>query len=364
MRTLVLLNLSLMAFSVMGGKKKFQRLDMERYLKLNEQIEYLKQLSEWAGPSFNLTVVGNTYIKGKPWQNDLYLVEIGSDSDPVLFFDCGIHAREWISSATCLYLIENLATQFKEANSTDKKPIHNYQWVFMPMLNPDGYNQSHAEDRFWRKNVRPFSAMNISHKSEKVCRCTENPDDCRGVDLNRNFPSGWGKGNKRFQIESSYPCMEIYKGEEPLSEPETKTMHEQVSLRVDKILGAFSVHCYGMEIYYPKGWLKEKDKNQINSEQREKLEDFANYFNKFLDFGIGSVDALLGTTFLEGGSSDDYYFSHMNISYSYTIELNPHTDDYDTGFELPPEEILSVGNKTWTAIQRMAEKFDMLNESC
>ena len=26
--------------------------------------------------------------------------------DPVMFFDCGIHAREWISSATCLYLIQ------------------------------------------------------------------------------------------------------------------------------------------------------------------------------------------------------------------------------------------------------------------
>jgi hypothetical protein len=26
--------------------------------------------------------------------------------EPMMFFDCGMHAREWISSATCLYIIQ------------------------------------------------------------------------------------------------------------------------------------------------------------------------------------------------------------------------------------------------------------------
>jgi len=295
--------------------------------------------------------------------NDIYLVEIGSDSDPVLFFDCGIHAREWISSATCLYIIQNLAIQFKKAKKGNKLSVLNYQWVFMPMMNPDGYNQSHVVDRFWRKNTRPFSTMNISRKTEEICRCTDDPEECRGVDLNRNFPSGWGKGTKRFERESTLPCFEIYKGHTPLSEPETQAMHKQVSLRTDRILGAFSIHCYGMEIYYPKGWLHEDHEDQIKGATKKKIEQFANYFNKFLKFGVGSVYSLLGETYLEGGATDDYYYSHMNITYSYTIELDPHIDDFETSFELPAEKILPVGKKVWTAVKRMAEKFDMVCDS-
>ena len=30
------------------------------------------------------------------------------DLDNILFFDCGIHAREWIAPATCLYVIEGV----------------------------------------------------------------------------------------------------------------------------------------------------------------------------------------------------------------------------------------------------------------
>jgi hypothetical protein len=46
-----------------------------------------------------------------------------------------------------------------------------------------------------------------------VCRCDENPEDCLGVDLNRNFPSGWGLGSTKFMEDSSLPCMEMYKGQ-------------------------------------------------------------------------------------------------------------------------------------------------------
>ena len=108
-------------------------------------------------------------------------------SDPILFFDCGIHAREWISSATCLYLIQegriliwvneqvkchhsnyivsSKNFQFKFSLSQklvlifDNKsmiesmdslskylPLLNYQWQFVPLLNPDGYQKSHMTD--------------------------------------------------------------------------------------------------------------------------------------------------------------------------------------------------------------------------
>ena len=35
---------------------------------------------------------------------------------PILFFDCGIHAREWISPATCLFLIQDWRANWKARN--------------------------------------------------------------------------------------------------------------------------------------------------------------------------------------------------------------------------------------------------------
>ena len=98
-----------------------------RYLDLAQQVAFLETLASRAPASMDLQVsrssspvdqvIGNTAIQGKEFQNDLYRVTIGDASgvlhtshtwppDPVLFFDCGIHAREWISPATCNFIIQ------------------------------------------------------------------------------------------------------------------------------------------------------------------------------------------------------------------------------------------------------------------
>ena len=75
-----------------------------------------------------------------------------------MFFDCGIHAREWISPAACLQMIEvphisslhcdkmftlqNLVDLFSgRSNSSSMEELLEYQWQFVPVLNPDGYQR-------------------------------------------------------------------------------------------------------------------------------------------------------------------------------------------------------------------------------
>ena len=87
------------------------------------------------------------------------------------------------------------------------------------------------------------------------------------MDLNRNFPGGWGEGYKDFVKESIEPWTSVYKGvnrkknsqchlKHPyglaLSEPETKALDKHMGRIKDKTLLAISMHSYGKDIYYPK----------------------------------------------------------------------------------------------------------------
>lgn len=84
----------------------------------------------------------------------------------------GIHAREWISPAVSLYIIDQLVSN---ADGLAER----YNFYILPSVNPDGYEYSHSSDRMWRKS-----------RSE-----TGSSVGCKGVDLNRNFDFHYGGSN-------------------------------------------------------------------------------------------------------------------------------------------------------------------------
>lgn len=93
-----------------------------------------------------------------------------SENNPAIFIEANIHAREWISSATSLWIINEILT----TNDPEiRQLVDSVTWFFVPIANPDGYHFTHVEDRLWRKTR---SIHNIL---------------CRGVDPNRNFGYNW-----------------------------------------------------------------------------------------------------------------------------------------------------------------------------
>lgn len=88
-----------------------------------------------------------------------------------VFIEANIHAREWISSATATYVINELLTS---TNAEVRRMAQSYTWYIIPVANPDGYEFSHTNTRMWRKTRRP-----------------NNLGICTGTDPNRNFDFQW-----------------------------------------------------------------------------------------------------------------------------------------------------------------------------
>ncbi|TOF75441.1 carboxypeptidase, partial [Vibrio parahaemolyticus] len=75
-------------------------------------------------------------------------------SKPVIWIDCGIHAREWISTATCQYFLDQLTAGYGN-DSQVTTLLDSYDFHIMPCTNPDGYVYTWTVDRLWRKNRVP-----------------------------------------------------------------------------------------------------------------------------------------------------------------------------------------------------------------
>lgn len=55
-----------------------------------------------------------------------------------ILIDAGIHAREWITISVALYVIQQLV----ERDAVNARMLRNFDWIILPLLNPDGYEYS------------------------------------------------------------------------------------------------------------------------------------------------------------------------------------------------------------------------------
>ena len=83
----------------------------------------------------------------------------------------GIHAREWIAVSVGLNMIDRLVNEFRKVAETGQRnDITNVDWYIMPLLNPDGYEFSHANasNRLWRKNrsINKSNDFNVNQERE------------------------------------------------------------------------------------------------------------------------------------------------------------------------------------------------------
>jgi murein tripeptide amidase MpaA len=122
------------------------------------------------------------------------------EDEPTFLMVSGHHSREIVTPVLALYAVDRLTALYGADPAVTRIVDENEIWI-APVWNPDGYDYVFNRDNLWRKNRRVFP-MGI------------------GVDLNRNYPFGWHNPCSG----SNQPSSNKYKGPEPASEAETKTM--------------------------------------------------------------------------------------------------------------------------------------------
>lgn len=222
------------------------------------------------------------------------------------------HAREWIAAMTTMCVAERLV---READTDDevRAVVEGSEVWVVPVVNPDGYQYAWGQDRYWRKNRRG------SH----------------GVDLNRNWGVAWGgtgsSGNKR---------SDVYRGDGPFSEPETRALRdlarrEQVKLHVD-------FHAYGQLVLYP--W----NHSSRRSDDHERLTAIGDTMASAIAHEHGLRYRLIRGVELypAAGTMTDYLYGEAD-ALSFTIELRPRSG---SGFVLPPDQIKPTCDEGFAAV--------------
>ncbi|XP_020039390.1 carboxypeptidase A5 isoform X2 [Castor canadensis] len=153
----------------------------------------------------------------------------GGFQRPAVWIDTGIHSREWITHATGIWIAKKIVSVHgKDLILTD---ILKAMDIFIEIVtNPDGFAFTHSMNRLWRKNKSSRPGI-----------------FCIGVDLNRNWKSGFG-GNG----SNKNPCSETYHGPWPQSEPEVAAIVKFITHHGNfKVL--ISIHSYSQMLMYPYG---------------------------------------------------------------------------------------------------------------
>jgi len=237
-------------------------------------------------------------------------------SRPVVFFEAGIHAREWIAPMTAVYLMEQLVVNYHSHYELQKIDI-----IILPVTNPDGYEYTHGFQRLWRKTRSPIANST-----------------CVGVDANRNFAHEWRV--------STNPCSETYGGLEPFSEPEAAIVSDVIARYDSQIKLYVAIHSYGQYFLYPWGYDFVKIDNWEDHEMVGNIFAYAVREVNGTSYTVGNAAIELYTGY---GFSDDYA-AFKGIEISTTIEL-PGGGSY--GFDIPASRIESVVQETWAGLEEM-----------
>ena len=247
---------------------------------------------------------------------DLKIIHLSTNrtaGKKTLWFDGGLHAREWVTTPTVTYIADTLLRGYG-TNSDATQLLDNFDVIVCPIINVDGVDFTWAEDgdRMWRKT-----------------RSENSRDRCVGTDPCRNFDYEWAGAGA-----SGNECSDTYYGPSAASEPEVQAVQNYVCGHNDTIQLYINFHSYSQLWLSPWGYTNDlpKDYTQQNDGSAVAVKAVLDTHGKVYEYGATS-----DTIYPASGIAADYAYGQCGIKYSYTVELR---DTGRYGFLLPPEEII------------------------
>nr|XP_036220392.1 carboxypeptidase B isoform X2 [Bactrocera oleae] len=291
------------------------------YQRYGEITAYLEELAKMYSSRVKLTSIGDSY-EGR----QLHAISItngdGISNKNVIVMDAGIHAREWIAPAAALYVIQQLVENYEQNSHL----LANYDWIIVPLVNPDGYEYTHTRERLWRKTRKPVTRF------------------CAGTDANRNFDFHWGEVGA-----SNTACADTFKGLSAFSEPETQALRDLMHSLTGRAKFYLTLHAYGNYLLYPWGYSSDLPENWRDIDDIAQTGAAAIKNATSTEYTVGSSTNVL---YAAAGGSDDYALAKAQIPISMTMELPSAGKEFDP----PQSKIEELASETWIGIKAMAEK--------
>jgi len=240
---------------------------------------------------------------------------------PALLIIATQHAREWIAVSSAMFVADALANDYG-SDPAITELLDSFVVYIVPVVNPDGYEYTWTNDRYWRKNKRVVF------------------DKPYGVDNNRNWSFKWGLPGS-----SSSASSDQYRGTAPFSEPETEALRD-FALTIPNLAAAVDLHSYGRLVLSPWGY------TSVTPEEH----------GSFMAVGYAVKDAIFSAVqqpysvgacntklYPISGSAQDWFYGELGVP-SWIIELT------SGPFVIAPTAIVPTGTATLQAMLALAER--------